>query len=291
MYADDTTLFCDFDNINNTEETINDELIKLTEWLGCNQLSLNVNKTKFMLFHSNRKAVNYPNLLINNINIENVAEFNFLGIQLNQNLKWKTHQNHVSLKLTKTIGILNHLKHELPLPILKTIYNTLFLPHLNYGILLWGSENESIHKLQKRVLRIISGSKFNAHTEPICREEQLLKVNEIYKLAIYKFYFKLINNELPHYFQDFTPTFSDGANHYLLRNPSRQIPKIFHEFPKHSLRYKLIFTLNNTSTTIIKKASSQSLKKFITYIKNDMIGTYRETCDIVNCYICCDNAE
>ena len=149
MYADDTTLFCDFDNINNTEETINDKLIKLTEWLGCNQLSLNVNKTKFMLFHSNRKAVNYPNLLINNINIENVAEFNFLGIQLNQNLKWKTHQNHVSLKLTKTIGILNRLKHELPLPILKTIYNTLFLPHLNYGILLWGSENESIHKLQK----------------------------------------------------------------------------------------------------------------------------------------------
>ena len=291
MYADDTTLFCDFDNINNTEETINDELMKLTEWLGCNQLSLNVNKTKFMFFHSNRKAVNYPNLLINNINIENVAEFNFLGIQLNQNLKWKTHQNHVSLKLTKTIGILNRLKHELPLPILKTIYNTLFLPHLNYGILLWGSENESIHKLQKRVLRIISGSKFNAHTEPICREEQLLKVNEIYKLAIYKFYFKLINNELPHYFQDFTPTFSDGANHYLLRNPSRPIPKIFHEFPKHSLRYKLIFTLNNTSTTIIEKASSQSLKKFITYIKNDMIGTYRETCDIVNCYICCDNAE
>ena len=211
-----------------------------------------------MLFHSNRKAVNYPNLLINNINIENVAEFNFLGIQLNQNLKWKTHRNPVSLKLTKTIGILNRLKHELPLPILKKIYNTLFLPHLNNGILLWGSENESIHKLQERVLRIISGSKFNAHTEPICREQQLLKVNEIYKLAIYKFYFKLINNEIPHYFQDFTPIFSDGANHYILRNPSRQIPKIFHEFPKHSLRYKLIFTLNNTSTTIIEKASSQS---------------------------------
>ena len=44
--------FCDFDNINNTEETINDELIKLTEWLVCNQLSLNVNKTKFMYINS-----------------------------------------------------------------------------------------------------------------------------------------------------------------------------------------------------------------------------------------------
>ena len=59
MYADDTTLFCDFDNINNTEETTNDDLIKLTEWLRCNQLSLNVNKTKFILFYLNRKTVNY----------------------------------------------------------------------------------------------------------------------------------------------------------------------------------------------------------------------------------------
>ena len=48
-----------------------------------------------------------------------------------------------------------------------------------------GSETESFHELQKRVLRLISGSKLNAHTEPICREEQLLKVNEIYKLVIY----------------------------------------------------------------------------------------------------------
>ena len=42
--------FCDFDNVNVTEETINNELVKLTEWLACNQLSLNVNNTKFMFF-------------------------------------------------------------------------------------------------------------------------------------------------------------------------------------------------------------------------------------------------
>ena len=52
----------------------------------------------------------------------------------------------MSLKLTKTVGVLNRLKYECPLDILKTLYNTLFLPHLNYGILLWGSETESIHK-------------------------------------------------------------------------------------------------------------------------------------------------
>ena len=200
MYAaDDTTLFCDFDNVNVTEETIHYELVKLTEWLACNQLSLNVNKAKFMVFHSIRKNINYPTLSINGINIERVADFNFLGIQPSEDLKWNKHQNNISLKLTKTVGVLNRLKYEYPLAILKTLYNTLFLPHLNYGILLWGSETESIHKVQKRALRIISDNKFNAHTEPICRAERLRKFKEIYRLGIYKFYYKLINNHLPHH--------------------------------------------------------------------------------------------
>ena len=120
------------------------------------------------------------------------------------------------------------------------------------------SETESIHKVQKRALRIISDNKFNAHTEPICRAGRLLKVKEIYRHGIYKLYYKLINNHLPYYFQDFTPTFSDGVNHYSLRNPIWQIPRIKHEFPRHSLRYKLIETLNNTSETITEMAISQS---------------------------------
>ena len=72
-----------------------------------------------------------------------------------------------------------------------------------------------------------------------------------------------------------------------------------HRYTTHnnSQRLKKPTTFNNsrytttiptdscTSTTLIEIASSQSLKHFIAYIKNDMIGTYRETCDIVNCYI------
>ena len=110
-----------------------------------------VNKTKFMVFHSVRKNVNYPTLSINGINIERVADFNFLGIQLSEDLQCSKHQNNISLKLTKTVGVLNRVKYEYPLAILKTLYNTLFLPHLNYGILLWGSETESIHKVQKEL--------------------------------------------------------------------------------------------------------------------------------------------
>ena len=58
MYADDTTLYC---NINQDigEEVINAELFKLWEWLGANKLSLNIAKTKYMVFHTSKRNVIY----------------------------------------------------------------------------------------------------------------------------------------------------------------------------------------------------------------------------------------
>ena len=63
MYADDTTLYCNI-NQNIGEEIINAELMKLWEWLGANKLSLNIAKTKYMVFHRSKRNVIYPNLKI-----------------------------------------------------------------------------------------------------------------------------------------------------------------------------------------------------------------------------------
>ena len=79
MYADDTTLYCNIDQ-NVDEDTINNELAKIWEWLIANKLSLNTKKTKYMVFRTNPRNVAYPNLVINNIIIERVSHSNFLGI-------------------------------------------------------------------------------------------------------------------------------------------------------------------------------------------------------------------
>ena len=55
-------------------------------------------------------------------------------------------------------------------------------------------------------------------------------------MAILKFYSKLVNDNLPNYFESFTPQFSAGHQQYNFRNPSRLLPKIKHEFPRQSLR-------------------------------------------------------
>ena len=73
------------------------------------------------------------NSLIDDINIERIDEFTFLGLNLDTNLNLK--EKKISNKCSKTIGILNRLKHILPLHITVLLYNTLILSHNNYCIM------------------------------------------------------------------------------------------------------------------------------------------------------------
>ncbi len=102
--------------------------------------------------------------LITNLN-------NFLGIIINKHLNWTSHVDMLTaiIKLSKTIGILNTLKLVLPINIMSTVYNSIILCHLNYGVLLWSPKlrvNDKLHILQKKAVRIITYDSYFAHSEP-----------------------------------------------------------------------------------------------------------------------------
>ena len=130
-----------------------------------------------MVFHMHNKSVSYPDLQINGNKIERVTEFNFLGLVLQSNVSWNKHINHISLKVSKAIGIIHRLKSVYPLSVLLTFYNTLVLPHFNYCILPWGSvvkKNHHLYLLQKKAVRIITQSNYIAHSEPFVNNTILL---------------------------------------------------------------------------------------------------------------------
>ena len=168
-------------------DILNDELVKINNWLKVNKLSLNVAKTKAMLFHMPQKQIPNLRLKIAGSNIEFIDHFNFLGITINEQLNWTKHIDILSAKIAKTVGILNTLKHVLPTNILKMIYNTLILCHLNYGILLWGGGGGgglsimiNFTNSKKKAIRSITSSNFLAHSEPIFKQLHLLKSYDIY---------------------------------------------------------------------------------------------------------------
>ena len=62
--------------------------------------------------HQNKKYVIHTIFAVNNTLIERVNNFNYLGLQFTNDLNWEKHKCVISLKLTKTIGVLNRLRYE-----------------------------------------------------------------------------------------------------------------------------------------------------------------------------------
>ena len=149
-----------------------------------------------MAFRMPQTKIIQPYIQINGSNTEFVENFMFRGITINNKLNWNSHINKVTNKISKTVGILNKLRSFLPSGVLQTIYNTLILPHMIYGILAWGRHTKVIHKIQKRAIRIIAASKYNAHAKPLFKKLNLLKACDICKLQELKFYHKLINRHI-----------------------------------------------------------------------------------------------
>ena len=171
LYADDTSLLSSLGSfnvaLNGTKfdkyalsQSINTELNNIQEWLNINKLSLNVNKTKYMIFHYHQRNIDdlIPDIRLNNQAIERVSEFNFLGLTIDQHLSWNAHVQKISNRVGKLIGILNRLKRYLSTDILRTLYSALILPHFQFSVLNWGFKANRIVKLQKRAIRVITNN-------------------------------------------------------------------------------------------------------------------------------------
>ena len=154
MYADDTTLFCCLEDItsDNKEVVLNNELQHVHSWLNANRLTLNVQKTKYMLFHKNKiNDIGELNLRICNDAIQLVNEFNFLGLYINSKLNQDTHTNVIGKRISRAVGVIKKMQLVFPKSVLITI-NALILPHIHYCLLSWGLDTsvKNIFMQQKK---------------------------------------------------------------------------------------------------------------------------------------------
>jgi hypothetical protein len=289
-YADDTTLLniISVDNVVDITETINKELIKVHKWLCANKLSLNLKKTKFMVFYNQGKKLhNIPTIKLDDTPIERVETFNFLGIHINEKLNHNCHKDQINMKLLRCIGILYKLKHILPTCTLKIIYNSLFMSHITYGILIWGHNTTGIYQIQKKAVRIITNSAYNAHTTPLFKLLNCLKVDDLYTLNVLKFYFKYCNEQLPNYFLQFKFSSRSTMHTYDIRSKELlHIPKTRTKMAERSIRIATPRIVNKIEPNILTKIHSHSLSGFILYIKRYFIENYSVECHIHNCYVC-----
>jgi hypothetical protein len=139
LFADDSNLFFAHKSLQSLELHLNEQLCKVDQWLCVNKLSLNVEKSNFVIFHPPQKKVNYSiSLLINNNILRQENSIKYLGIIMDSNLNWKEHVHELCKKISRGIGILSKLRHFVTKKILTQVYYSIIYPYLTFGVLIWG---------------------------------------------------------------------------------------------------------------------------------------------------------
>jgi len=201
LFADDTTIYTSSSDIQYMFNVMNENLECLTDWFRANKLSLNISKTNYMLFSNVNHNIQTQNLQISGQTIYQVKNTKFLGINLDDKLKWDVHIKSVKSRISSSLFIMNKVKHFVPMKTLRTLYYSIVYPYLIYGITLWGSTFESqltkIKVMQKKIVRAIYGAPYNAHTEPIFKQLKIIKFEDLYKLQVAKFTYDFIRRKLP----------------------------------------------------------------------------------------------
>ena len=110
LYADDITyyiMYASGNYVNNLSYAVNNELVIINNLFISNRLSLNLNKSSFIIFHSSKKSASFDALLsINNVLLNRVTQVRYLGILMDEHLTWSKHISHIQNLIARNIIIM-----------------------------------------------------------------------------------------------------------------------------------------------------------------------------------------
>ncbi len=200
LFADDTTLVLSDDNLDDLITKVNVEFKKVCDFLCANKLVIHPKKTNFILFtttnignrniiincNNNNDDQVFPHLIhpIERISLESeTPAVKYLGVFFDPNLNFKFHINNLKNKLSRALYAIKMAKNLLDTESLKLLYYSLFHSHLVYTNIIWSCSDSgtinSLFKMQKNAIRLISHAKCNAHTEPLFKLHQILPLPDL----------------------------------------------------------------------------------------------------------------
>ena len=199
LFADDAILTLSRRTPIKLQNDVNKELNEIDIWMKLNKLSINYNKTNYMII--TKKKINHKftigfgqNFIIQKSHVK------YLGIILDEKLTFKEHDQHLFKKLCTGSWALTHLKHYVNTETLLKIYYSLIYSHLQYCISCWGGASANtlkpIIQIQKRTTRLVTENAYRAPTNPLFKQLKTLKLKDIYKLSVAKLMNKMHNGEL-----------------------------------------------------------------------------------------------
>ena len=170
----------------------------ILDWFRANSLTLNVQKTNFLLFAPDkRKHAVYLN--VDNVTIQPSSKTKFLGIIVDDKLEWTEHVKNILTKMKCNYNLMRLGTNLLSKHGLKSVYYAHVYSHLSYCISIWGSMTSArqISKLksqQDKCMRLIDG---RLAVNQVYVKYKKIKLEQVIDLELCKMGFKLQSSELP----------------------------------------------------------------------------------------------
>ena len=272
LYADDTTLLIAGRSLRFLKLKMQSDLNALASWLRTNKLKLNVSKTKSMLF--NRQGLTpHVSLNIENEEIGMVDNFKFLGVILDCSMTFEHQYKCIYDKLLKASYLLRKLSLLVPLGCLKQLYFAYFDSHLSYCNLVWypmlpKKLQDSLFRLQKRLVRTLSKVALNVHCMPLFQKHGILTIEDSVKISHCKLIHRVVNDSCA---KPLIRIFRHDSSRGLSRNVNLTVPRHTLNGINRSFLCRSIYawqTIENSIKQVLnvklfsKKLKKEMLKKY-----------------------------
>lgn len=205
MYADDTTLLCTAYDSTTLQSDLQSNLNKIVNWFNKNNLTLNIKKTKFMVFGTRYMLENFENVHLhcNNDSLDRVNEYNYLGVTFDPLMSWSEHINQMSSSISKRCGIIKRVKHFVPQDTLIMLANALVMPNFDYCSAVWSNcsleLSNSLQILHNRLARIILSADIRTPVNDMMNTLQWNKLNDRWLNQMLILTFKCLKGMVPGY--------------------------------------------------------------------------------------------
>ena len=276
LFADDTSLILHHKDIKTLKDQAEKDLKNVYEWLLANKLSLSWEKTNFIIFHTPRKPTDeLHELKVYEFSIKRVKCVKYLGMYIDEFLKWDEHVDKLCNTLSKNFHIFYSLRNVLTHTLKMQLYFSMVYSRITYGIILYGACASTLLKkvqiIQNKLLKVLFKLPYRTESTVIHRNLEILKVRDIYKHQILKFVYQSINKISIVQFHDYYTM--NNIVHHINTRQQYQLHRsnVKTKYGEHALKNYGVVLWNNLTTDIQR---SQSLSTFEKAVRKSIITTY-----------------
>lgn len=252
LFADDVLIWVASDSIEEAFTKMNGDLESIANYLLMVRLKLNVQKTKAMLVAS--RAPDDLHLYMDGQEIAIVDKIKYLGVTIDNKLKFRENTANVIAKMSQKIGFMRRNRRRFDRDTRLLLYKSIVSPHLDYcaSVLFLANEGEmaELQRTQNRALRIILNCDRYASVAGMLKSLELMSVRQRIYFDVLMLIYKVQHNLLPSYLSRFFNKV-DTVQPYALRNCHKlRPPSCTTTMAHNSVIYKGVLLYNTMSDDI-----------------------------------------